>query len=667
MALEKDLVGSPRRPSQPDLNWAIATGFIYQRPGDWLPLLVEFDPAKTFGETPAARWQWFVQREWLPPTLKDGVTVPLAFRQLPIASIKGADLSVCVLLVRKELIGGLLASEEWTKTIVRAELGPPVYFEPKTEVELPLETKASGTTIERVVMGVIDQGIAFAHERFRNGTGTRVACVWQQDVIENIKIPTAGTTIEDSKVNPLLSAGLDEETIYRRLGGLKFDVEGFKPLARRRSHGTQVLDLMAGFDSALDEQRFPIIAVDMPEAAVGDPAGSLLTAHALWGIAFILVRAEKLRRASERLPVVVNISYGPFDGPHDGSSVLEQGIDLFIELFRNSDTPLSVVMAAGNSRQRRIHAELILKAGDTDALHWRLQPAGRTPTSMQLWLDGNANVAVQVTAPTGDKVQVSSAGPKAQFPNAGQAVFAAEYSLVGNQTLVTLNVAPTETDLTISSGHPVAPSGLWRIDVSNAGPLPIELHAWIRRTETLGGRRAKGRQSYFDEPGYRRFGRNGMDEQFDWPTAPTSVRRAATLSGAATGQHSIVIGGYIESLQHPTPYSSQGPHRNAARAIGAPDWLERSEDSLGSPGVLAAATRSNAVSTIGGTSAAAPQAARRIAARLLATGKPDIPNNELSEPRGHLLWQIPPGQKKAVVGRGLRGSGAARWPRRGTN
>jgi hypothetical protein len=73
------------------------------------------------------------------------------------------------------------------------------------------------------------------------------------------------------------------------------------------------------------------------------------------------------------------------------------------------------------------------------------------------------------------------------------------------------------------------------------------------------------------------------------------------------------------------------------------------------------------VSTIGGTSAAAPQAARRIAARLLATGKPDIPNNELSEPRGHLLWQIPPGQKKAVVGRGLRGSGAARWPRRGTN
>ena len=54
-------------------------------------------------------------------------------------------------------------------------------------------------------------------------------------------------------------------------GGLGFSTGGFKALARRRSHGTHVLDLAAGDNPAANMMNLPIIAVDMPDEAVGDP------------------------------------------------------------------------------------------------------------------------------------------------------------------------------------------------------------------------------------------------------------------------------------------------------------------------------------------------------------------------------------------------------------
>jgi hypothetical protein len=639
---------TPPRASHPDLDWAIATDFAYLRPGEWLPLLVEFDPETALGSTPTARWRWFIN-DWA-KSFGSSVQVPEVFASLPTELLEAAPLNICVLNLRRDSAARIVASAEWQQHIVRAELGPPLTSLPLLS-GWPKPTPGGKPT--RIAMGVIDQGIAFAHPRFRHNTGTRIAAVWQQD----------RGVIAAQKIDAALANGKDEETIYRTLGGLDFQAGGYKPLAMRRAHGTQVLDLMAGDDPTANRCDRPIIAVDMPESAVGDPAGSLLTPYAAFGLLWIVLVAETLREPGKTLPVVVNLSYGPNEGPHDGSGLLEHLIDLLTQMFAPSATPLTVVVAAGNSRQARMHAHGSIAPGSTQTLQWRLQPCGRTPSQMELWFSAGAEPAVKLTAPDGRNFTVSALQPQDGWPAVGLPAVLADYATVNGRVKVTLTTAPTESDPTVVIGPPIVQNGLWTIAIRNRGNASCEVHGWIRRSDTQAGRRAKGRQSYFDEASYARFTASGAPQLYD-PTPPAVVQRAATLSGAATGSSTFVIGGYVDATAQPARYSSQGPHFNSARNRGAPDWLERSEDSLACRGVLAAGNRASSVAAMNGTSAAAPQAARRIADLIAATGSPLPPAAEFSPAATHPLWPVPAMQAKDLTGKGLRALGTKRWPPR---
>ena len=49
-------------------------------------------------------------------------------------------------------------------------------------------------------------------------------------------------------------------------------------------------------------------------------------------------------------PLAVNISYGTFAGPHDGSSLLESALDELLAMGRKN---FAIVLAAGNARRER--------------------------------------------------------------------------------------------------------------------------------------------------------------------------------------------------------------------------------------------------------------------------------------------------------------------------
>ena len=104
----------------------------------------------------------------------------------------------------------------------------------------------------------------------------------------------AGTQIRrwqiDNAVRQARTDGKTDESVYRDLGVLDMRAEGYKPMAHRQTHGTHVLDMASGYEIDSAPKTQPIIAVEMPEVAVGDPAGSTLTVHAAWGLAYILWR-----------------------------------------------------------------------------------------------------------------------------------------------------------------------------------------------------------------------------------------------------------------------------------------------------------------------------------------------------------------------------------------
>ena len=97
-----------------------------------------------------------------------------------------------------------------------------------------------------------------------------------------------------------------------------------------------------------------IIFVQLPSDLI-DEGGPLLEDQILDGVKYIFARAEALaieRGMTTPVPAVVNISYGGYSGPHDGSSPLASGIDKLLD----AQTDRAVVVSAGNGFEADCHA-----------------------------------------------------------------------------------------------------------------------------------------------------------------------------------------------------------------------------------------------------------------------------------------------------------------------
>jgi hypothetical protein len=512
---------------------------------------------------------------------------------------------------------------------------------------------AGGGLPAAVLTAVLDEGIAFAHERFRVGNRTRIEYFWNQDGRAGPPPPGLfGTELPAAAIDAAVAApGSDEDQIYRTLGELSFTNPDYKAIAHRRSHGTHVLDLAAGEDPATAPLTRPIIAIQMPEQAIADTSGTTLTPYKLIGFFYILLRAQQMSTAlGGNVPVVVSLSYGTYEGPHDGSGFLESMIDQLTLLCAGSAAPVRFVIAAGNHRQARVHAHFGIARGRAKTLHWRLQPDDRTQNLLQIWLPRSNNpnnlnqfqVRVTVTSPTGVAITVDPVNPSAASPGVD---FAASYvsATASQRAHVDIYTEATAPVIPLNPMQPTVPSGVWLVNVSHVAGGPFSCDAYIQRDDTLAGRPPMGRQSYFDEPNYARTERpeipgrrNGRPKEFDRPPPISEVRRTGTLNGDGTGTESYVIGGYrrtpkpwlaFPSLDNPMPtsFTSEGPPAaNAQRVMPSPNWLMPSDDALSCRGVLAAGTRSGVRVAMGGTSVAAPQAARYVADQFAIGNVPGI-------------------------------------------
>ena len=94
------------RPIQPYVDWAIQTRFGYLRDGDWLPLLVEFDPDALVTQNGEMPYDAFARLDWLgaPDSLKDAVRIPKLLQELPEPLKKEKDFRFCVVLVRRGIV-----------------------------------------------------------------------------------------------------------------------------------------------------------------------------------------------------------------------------------------------------------------------------------------------------------------------------------------------------------------------------------------------------------------------------------------------------------------------------------------------------------------------------------------------------------------------------------
>lgn len=527
--------------------------------------------------------------------------------------------------------------------------------------------------IGRVVVGVLDDRLGFANGSVRG----RMAFLWDQVRRPSSKalhkvpgfnhgreyggLKAVGeegerTLIEYWEARATTHQILDEGFVYPERSQM--------PLNLTVSHGTAVMaQVAAGFD-----REVLVAGVQFPLQTTRDTSTASLAPFVVDGLHYLLSRADQIRnnqrpRSATPIPLVANLSYGGIAGPHDGKSMLEAAIDDFIGACENLQPdphPFALVIAAGNSRQARCHAEFLLDDDSDPArlsreLAWRVHPDDRTPSFMEIWFpDGCApeHVVIHVTPPGHlrgpDLVAAHAYGWPGNRDPVCTVVFPAKpcNGVYGGAVrgMVLVALAPTAW---VDGPRALAPSGVWRVRVTATRAIEGAFHAWIQRDDRSLGSAVRGRQSFFEDPHYVRIDTHGFEVEvdgasgFDGQTPGDAyVKRTQTMNSIATGAKSVVITGYRGSDQKMARYSSEGTHVLPV-ASGGPLAAQRSDDSDAHPGVLVSGTRSGSTVAMDGTSIAAPQVARAIIDILLTHPRAQLSQTQAVHPQQARLAGVP--------------------------
>jgi hypothetical protein len=456
------------------------------------------------------------------------------------------------------------------------------------------------------VIAVIDHGCACFNVAFRNATHeTRLLALWDQGeaALAPWQSPPDfgyGRELSSKAINELLvklAQSVNEAELYASLNYL-LDAHG---MMRDTAHGTHVLDTAGGAVDAVapvssakpaqvdDAARAKLIFVDTPRAASDDTTGAANGAFLLDALRYIRLRA------GPGVPVVVNISLGAFAGPHDGTSLVERAIDNFVE----RDASMVVTVAAGNAALERWHASGTVSKGIDEVLRWRTMPEDRTDSFVELWFDAPGlaeSISIEVTPPEGGsptEAMLSDGVRAIRGPDGTRVGAVIGRSRKGNvdSGMFLVAVGPS------AGTRRMGPAGVWRIKVRNESSSPVRFDAWIQR----------------DEPG---LDANPLLVQsfFESSSAGVTIGGAeGGLSNLASGKQTIVVGAASREGQHLSRYSSLGGRSRRSNVIERTiDVAAPADESASAIGLLAAGVRSHTLARMGGTSVAAPVAARRI-------------------------------------------------------
>ena len=553
------------------------------------------------------------------------------FYALPASGLEKT--TFCTATVKREFFLKLVHGP-WTSWIERFEIGLPVRssVDPVTlisplqngQIEPKEKVQFSGSQDPPNIVGVIDDGLAFAHWRFREPCGktTRVDYFCDQGYAAGEPQARVNSGRELTKANidgymaAATQAGLvNEDAVYRKAK--------YGEVNESISHGTHVMDLLCGGDPGNPEDeaaeaRIIGVQIHLPCRRTRDTSGRSLALHALNGMRYILDRADSIARAHKAFgpsPVVINLSYGNFAGPHNGCSMLECAMD---ELREMRDK-LSVVLPAGNNYLTRCHAAFELESKGEKELNWRVQPDDATPNFMEIWAPPERmghDFSVEVIPPWGTSNPANLVGKNGvRILTDGKTVICTvvylEKVATGDRPVVLVALAPT---LSLDSGRKAGPSGIWRIRIKNNADRKYRIAARIQRDDTPFSYRLRGRQSRFEDAKYVVYdyaGRFVETDDQDYrgrplpPDKQSYVKREETINGIATGRNTVIAGSYRRSDGKTALYSA------SARNFG-PDALLVSDDSWVQKGVLAAGSRSGSIFAMNGTSVAAPQLARTL-------------------------------------------------------
>ena len=225
-----------------------------------------------------------------------------------------------------------------------------------------------------VIVGIIDTGIDWSHEDFKNPDGSsRILWIWDQT------LSTSGHVPED------FGYGTEWEKTHIEDGvATQNDYDG---------HGTHVASIAAGNGRGTGVQLSAPRFVGMaPEADIIVVKSFLYENEVLDAARYIFEKAALIGK-----PVAVNMSFAYQSGPHDGRTLLEQGLNQLVE----EESGRAIIASAGNRGESTIHAGTVLTAPDGEN-YPKLVPVpdfNDASLYLNLWYSSKEAISVRVKVP----------------------------------------------------------------------------------------------------------------------------------------------------------------------------------------------------------------------------------------------------------------------------
>lgn len=383
------------------------------------------------------------------------------------------------------------------------------------------------------IVAVFDTGIDWDHPDFRNPTDqtkSRILRLWDQTITAGAgEVPPAG-----------FSYGVEytQAQINDELDGTPANLVREKDI---NGHGTHVAGTAAGNGSALSSKKYTGMAPEADLIIIKGGDGSFPQSNTVDAITYLKGLANTLGR-----PIVLNMSIGGQDGPHDGTLAHEQAVDD----FTGSGTGRVIVISAGNDNGSAIHNQFTLAAGASTTVSFTV-PAGTAGTDVFQYsafaaAGDNRSLTAVATAPGGETVTAAGAP-------AGGTVLSSSFFIGLNNAIYPTNGARFINFYVWRNGsNGASPAGTWTLTVTNNGSGPATLHGWLNyRNDVFAATALAGGDNNYlvASPG------NAATAI----TAASYVAKLAWWSGGAGGGYNYLSPTQQDNI---STFSAMGPRRD---------------------------------------------------------------------------------------------------------
>ena len=255
----------------------------------------------------------------------------------------------------------------------------------------------AGDAGQGVIVGVVDTGIDWSHDDFKNPNGTtRILYIWDQNDAGGPNPPEFAYGTQWTAAN--INASTPRET----------DADG---------HGTHVSGTAAGDGSATGNAKPAFQFTGMaPRADMIVVATTFSTADIVDGVNYIFQKAQALGKNA-----VVNLSLGTQFGAHDGTETFDTSINALTGPGR------IVCAAAGNDGGSGIHARQLVPSGGNQTVTFDVPAytplAGATNDFVVIdaYYPASANMRVTLTSPGPSPVTIGPVSLNGTSQNTGSA------------------------------------------------------------------------------------------------------------------------------------------------------------------------------------------------------------------------------------------------------